>query len=174
MPEPLLHFTIAFASSKLAGLDDERSLLIAFFSLVPDLDVFFHVHRSLTHSLVPWLLIALPVILIPKRENRIRLLFILLLVGVSLHIFLDMFCGYTPFLWPIYGKAISIRVSFNVRIASPMSFRTGISLDETPVVFTYIDKIDAPLMTERGVAVSLALFVPYTLRRILKASSLRA
>jgi membrane-bound metal-dependent hydrolase YbcI (DUF457 family) len=106
--EALLHFAVPFASLRAIGFEWRKALFVSLFALVPDLDVLFHVHRSMSHSFVVLAIVTLPILAIFYRNKTITTLTLLAALGVSTHLVLDIFGGYTPLLWPISNQSIEI------------------------------------------------------------------
>ena len=109
MPEPLLHFIIPFIILSLCGLSIKKSVLLSSIAILPDFDVLFHIHRSITHSVVFLILICIPIIAFIKLKypNYFYDSIIGSLVLLT-HPILDVFHTYTPILYPLYNKSISI------------------------------------------------------------------
>lgn len=114
MVEPLLHVLIPFTTLILFGISYKKSLCISLFALLPDFDVFFNVHRSITHSAVFILLICTVVFIIIhlyninyKTNYSLKTIGLITITLLS-HVVFDVFHTYTPLLYPIYNKAFWI------------------------------------------------------------------
>lgn len=53
MPDLLAHYITSYLVALRLVNSKRKALLIAFFGLVPDIDVFFHVHRYISRSILP-------------------------------------------------------------------------------------------------------------------------
>ena len=109
MPEPLIHFIVPFIILASLGLTLKKSVLLSSIAILPDFDVLFHVHRSITHSAVFLILICIPIIAFVKLKypNYFHDSITGSLVLLS-HPILDVFHTYTPILYPLYNKSIHI------------------------------------------------------------------
>lgn len=167
MPEPALHFSVIFAlSAPILGV--KKGLMLSLLTLTPDLDVFFHIHRSMSHSIVVLSLIWLPILLIMVYIfGRKQLNFgILCFLVVSTHLLMDCFQTYTPVLWPVVEDSLWIKVDGRLLI-SPEGFtpQSSISVKSIFTTFTPTGYIDAPLFTSDVFLISLLLvLVPLLLR----------
>jgi len=60
LPDMLTHFAVAFAfTAPFLGIS--KAILAGVIAVTPDVDVFSHVHRSITHSVIVLLVFALPI-----------------------------------------------------------------------------------------------------------------
>ena len=109
MPEPLIHFLIPFVVLGFCGITLKKSLALASLAILPDLDVLFHIHRSITHSAVVLILLLIPIALFIKLKypNYFRDSLAGGLVVLS-HPVLDVFDTYTPFFYPLYKKSVFV------------------------------------------------------------------
>ena len=90
---------------------DKRILFLTIFSILPDFDVIFGIHRSYFHSflfVIPLLLVSTYV----KREYTKYMTFFILS-----HLFFDFLDGGFPFLYPIikYGYGMNIKLLINFK-----------------------------------------------------------
>ena len=60
--EPAIHFIVPFIALTLVGVKFRRALPVSLLALLPDLDALFLVHRSLSHSLIVLLMVAVPLL----------------------------------------------------------------------------------------------------------------
>ena len=109
MPEPLIHFIVPLIALASLGISLKKSVLLSSIAILPDFDVLFHIHRSITHSVVFLILICIPIIVFVKLKypNYFHDSIIGSLVLLS-HPILDVFHTYTPILYPLYNKSIYI------------------------------------------------------------------
>jgi hypothetical protein len=69
LAEPLIHFTVLFAAFTALRVKPKSALLLSLLALTPDLDVLFRVHRSPSHSLIPLLALAIPLLGLTWRNR---------------------------------------------------------------------------------------------------------
>jgi len=72
--------------------------------MTPDLDVFFHDHRSPTHSLIVLGLVMLVFLASTWKRKTARSLVLLAGFGLLSHILLDLFQYSIPLLWPLLSQ----------------------------------------------------------------------
>lgn len=154
--EPLIHLVVPFTALTLYGLEWRKALPLA---LLPDLDVFFRVHRSMSHSLVVISLVGLPLLMLAYRLKKPQSGWLGLL-AVASHIALDVFAGYTPVLWPLYGKSVWIQTELRAQISSTPTLTPVLNVAVEPTRFTAFQSLDAPLLTGRGLIISVILILP--------------
>lgn len=165
MVEPLLHFAVPYASLRAVGLDWRKAVVASAIALTPDLDVLFHVHRSLSHSVVVLALAGLALmaltLLIPvDKRSAARSVILLGVLGVVTHLLLDFFGAYTPILWPLVNNSFWVTSSFEIHMGS-LPFVTGsVRLLAEPTLFQSFTSFDAPVLTAEGLSVSLILLIP--------------
>lgn len=163
--EPLIHFIVPFVALMLAKVEFKRALAISLFALLPDLDALFLVHRSFTHSIVVMLVAAAPILLLTYRfKPEVHSDALLALASGASHLALDIFGGFTPILWPLYGYSVWIKTELGAHIGSSPSFLPGVQLLMKPTSFQLFESLDAPLLTGEGLIVSLVLLLPILLR----------
>lgn len=159
--EPLVHFVVPFAALSIADVRLKRAFLVSLLALTPDLDVLFLVHRSVSHSLLVMLAVAGPFLLLSYRF-RLRyygLAWLGFAAGVS-HLILDVFGGYTPILWPVYGYSVWVQAGLLVHVGSSASFMPSFGLLLRPTFFQQLQGLDGPLFTGEGLILSLLLLLP--------------
>jgi hypothetical protein len=86
------------------------------------------------------------------------------LFAVASHIFLDVFAGYTPVLWPLYGYSVWIKADFIVHIGSSSKLAITAQLLTEPINFQPFQSLDAPLFTGEGLILSAVLLMPVFLK----------
>ena len=156
MPELLLHFSIPFAiSAPIIGV--KRALIVGFISLLPDLDVLFHVHRSMSHSLVLLSIIVVACILISQKIGRGVKLVTASGLGLLSHPLLDLFQSPTPILYPLSQYSYHISPELFVTISEEIISHPAISIESEPVNFVRFHSMDAPIFTDTGFIISLLL-----------------
>jgi len=159
LAEPLIHFAVPFAVFTAFGVKPKRALLLSLLALTPDLDVLFHVHRSLTHSLIPLLLVAAPLLALTWKRKPYRNFVVLASVAVASHLLLDL-TGYTPILCPLLQDSLRIAFNCDMHYSSFPALSLNIKIQSTPTTFNPFKSLDAPLFTSEGFLVSLALLTP--------------
>lgn len=95
--EPLIHFVVPLTLLTILGVKFRRALPLSLLALLPDLDVFFHVHRSFSHSILIFLAVFLLTLPLAWRFKSYKHAALALLMLIS-HPILDLFSGYTPVL----------------------------------------------------------------------------
>ena len=163
--EPLIHLVIPFAALTLYGLEWREALPLALLALLPDLDVFLHVHRSMSHSLVVVSLVGLPLLMLAYRLKASRVGWLVLL-AVASHIALDVFAGYTPILWPLYGNSVWIQTELMAQISSIPTLIPALKIAMEPTRFIPFQSIDAPLLTGKGLIISMVLILPILVKAL--------
>lgn len=163
--EPLLHLTIPFVLLVICGTGIRKALPISVIALIPDLDAFFHVHRSISHSILIPLIATGPMLhLCHKAENRDLLA--LALLALASHSVLDLFTGYTPIFWPLYSYSVWLQVGLEAHIGSSPSFSLSGRMLMEPTSFQTFQSLDAPLFTGAGLIVSVMLLAPLLFKAI--------
>ncbi len=157
MAEPLLHFAVPFAIFRAFGINRRQAFLLSLFALLPDIDILFQVHRSFTHSIIFVMAIAVPLILFFKRRGR-GLFALLATIAVATHLFLDLFCGFTPILWPLLNEQIALTANFTVNFSSSPTFNLDLSCTTHPADFAEPMNFEGTIFSGEGVAVSALLF----------------
>ena len=161
--DPLIHVAVPFFALRLLGLRSRRAVPISLMALLPDLDALLLLHRSPSHSIVVVLAVALPILLLVYRFRRGLLgSFPLALFAVSSHLLLDLFNGYTPILWPLYGQTVWIRVGLTAHIASSPSLTPSMMISTKPYTLQPLQSLDALLLTGEGLIISTILLASLT------------
>ncbi|MEM3955726.1 MAG: glycosyltransferase [Candidatus Bathyarchaeia archaeon] len=160
MPEPALHFSVIFALSA-SRLGIKKTLILSAIALLPDLDALFHVHRSMSHSLIilglSWLLILTIIYTIKREYIGFGILCFLALLS---HPIMDLFQNYTPILYPILDRSLWVRFDGSFLISSEgFSPRFSVSLVDAPTIFRPFQYLDAPIFTSEGFLISLLLII---------------
>lgn len=113
--EPLIHFAIPFFLLVIFGVSKKKAAFASFFALLPDLDYFFGVHRSATHSLLILIVISLiALIFVRKRAGDKLGLAVICSIALFSHPFLDLFNDYTPILWPLLDRTVFIKIDASI------------------------------------------------------------
>ena len=167
MPEPLIHFIIPLFLLIMLGISLKKSVLISSLAIVPDLDVIFHVHRSISHSVIFILALSTIVILILnylKIGNKSEKLLIMLVL--LSHPFLDMFGGFTPILWPIFDKSIYIFTELTTNMNNVLDLNLIFKINFEKTVFYKITGGDGPIFTSQGFGIALVLLTGLAMRNL--------
>jgi len=165
--EPLIHFVVPFTALTLVGVKTKKALPISLLALLPDLDALFLVHRSLSHSLFVVLVVAMSLLLLTyKLRLRVYGYVGLGLLAVASHLVLDLFSGYTPLLWPLYGYSLWVQAGLVAHIGSSPSLTPSLKLLKEPIAFHPFPSLDAPLFTGQGLILSAVLLFPVLLRAL--------
>jgi len=163
--EPLIHFVVPFIALTLVSVKTKKALFISLLALLPDLDALFLVHRSLSHSLIVLLIVAMSILLLTyKLRLRVYGYVGLGLLAVASHLVLDLFSGYTPLLWPLYGYSLWVQAGLVAHIGSSPSLTSSLKLLKESITFHPFLSLDAPLFTGEGLILSAVLLLPVLLR----------
>jgi len=167
MPEPLIHFIIPLFLLIMLGFNLKKSVLISSLAIIPDLDVIFHVHRSISHSIIFILALTIPIILIlnylkigKKSEMMIGVLVILS------HPFMDMFGGYTPILWPLFDKSIYIFTQLTTNMNNVLDLNLIFKVNFDKTIFYKITGGDGPIFTSQGFGITLVLLIGLAMKNL--------
>ena len=162
--EPIIHFIVPFTVLTMAGVKIRKALPISLLALLPDFDALFLVHRSLSHSIIVVLSVTVPLLLLTHKLRAYSYIGLGLLAAVASHLVLDLFSGYTPVLWPLYGYSLWIRAELAVHIGSSPSLTSSVKLLKRPIIFQPFQSLDAPLFTGEGLILSMVLLAPVFVR----------
>jgi len=156
---------VPFAALLLMDVKAKRALPISLVALLPDLDALFLVHRSISHSILVVLIVIAPFLLLThKLKPRPRSYALLALMAAASHLVLDLFAGYTPILWPLYGYSVWIKTELVVHFGSSPSFVPSARLLMKPTTFQQFQSLDAPLITGEGFIILAVLLMPVLLK----------
>jgi len=165
MPEVLVHILIPLMVLLYLRFELKYALAYSLFAILPDFDIFFGVHRSLSHSIVFILIIFLPIIVVAQLKSRVLFKRIAVVLFVLLsHIILDVFTGYTPIFYPLYNMAIYLIVNVTVNTIS-YNIKLDFNVYTKQVTFQ-IENVDAPILTNVGIALGIFIFVSIILRKL--------
>ena len=163
MVEVLLHFLIPLTLLLIVGITVKKSIIIASFATLPDFDVFFNIHRSITHSMV-FIAIVFGIFAIffyYKYKPLYKYTIVAGLVTLT-HPILDAFQTYTPLLYPLYNKSFRIVTELSVNMAELSNF--NFLLDFTCEI-QHIDEAfgtpsgEVPGMIFSGISISIILLL---------------
>ena len=158
--EPSIHFAIPFAVASLLGLSLRWSFLAGLIGIIPDFDVLFLVHRSISHSLLPAILLLFILLLLKKisfLNPRFQIPVLISSLGLGSHVILDLIDGYTPFLWPLSENAYYLIFELRLLIESFPTLYFNVNLFERPYGNDVFTTLDAPLFTAEGLILALLL-----------------
>ncbi len=167
MPEPLIHFIIPFFLLVMLGFSLRKAALISLLAVIPDLDVIFHVHRSISHSVFFILVVIVPVILILDYfNNKLRKEMTVAVLVILSHPFMDMFTGYTPVLWPLFDKSIYIFTELTTNMNNVFDLNLIFKVNLDKIIFLQTTNRDAPIFTSQGVGISLVLLAGFAMKNL--------
>jgi len=159
MSELALHFAVPFAlTAPVLGL--RKATIVSLVALTPDLDVLFHVHRSVTHSAFLLLLASLIVVdlgLVSRLKPRQLELLSAGCLALLSHPIMDMFSTYTPIMYPLIEESVYLKLELKVTIGSPILPILAAVVNTKPTTFEEFQRFDAPLFTSEGFIVTLLL-----------------
>jgi membrane-bound metal-dependent hydrolase YbcI (DUF457 family) len=167
--EPLLHFVVPLVTLRAIGLDWKQTLFASFLALTPDLDVFFFVHRSASHSIIILLAIIIPILILARitRNSTVRDLTLLAAFAITTHLVMDVFQTGTPLLWPLYNHDLQLIFDLNFRIGSGPILAANTAVITSPIHFGSFQSFDAPLITAEGAGIALVLMVPVLFQMVI-------
>ena len=159
MPEVALHFAVPFAlTAPVLGL--RRAMVVSSLALIPDLDVFFHVHRSASHSLVLLMAVSLVVVgLVKKLKPKLFGAACVACLALLCHPVMDMFSTYTPVLYPLIAESVHVNVQGKIIFGASIEPSLTAQVNTMPTEFAGFQRLDAPVFTNEGFIVSLLLVV---------------
>ena len=161
MPELLLHFIVPFIILSFFGLSLKKSFILSSLAILPDFDVLFCIHRSITHSAIFLILICIPIIVFIKLKYPKY--FTDSLVGslvVLSHPILDVFHSYTPILYPLYKNSVFIVCKLVTDQSNIGDLRFFFEIKVAPTCFSLIlPNTDGVVFSSLGVGISLVIFV---------------
>jgi dolichol-phosphate mannosyltransferase len=139
-------------------LGSRKAVLAGVIAVLPDLDVFFHVHRSITHSAIVLLVFALPVAYLAYKGGVGRRTSALMVASLISHPILDMFQTYTPILYPFLGS-VFVDVKAGFLFGGGLKPYFELSVHTAAFNFTPFTSIDGPLFAHETLPVSLVLIM---------------
>ncbi len=160
MVEPLLHFALPFAALRAAGLDLRKTTFASLLALTPDLDVIFHVHRSLAHSAIVLAAVTIPLLVITRRNPTLRTIVTLGALGILTHLTVDLFQYYTPLLWPLSNQSLWISGDLALHTQDSAFLSCSMTILKEPTSFDPFISLDQPILTAEGVGISVILLTP--------------
>jgi hypothetical protein len=158
--EPLLHFAVPFTSVRATGLDWRKALFASLVALTPDLDVFFNVHRSESHSLILLTIVVVPLLILLRKHKTLRTLVLLGTLGILTHFVLDLFQNPVPLLWPLLNQSLSISTILDLHIGSAPTVTGSVDVQIAQEPIEPFSHFDAPLVTAEGFCISVLLLLP--------------
>ncbi len=166
MPEPLTHFIIPLFLLLILGFNLKKSVLISSLAIVPDLDVIFGVHRSISHSVIIILILSAIVVLILNylKIGKKSDMLVGILVLLS-HPFLDMFGGFTPILWPVFDKSISIFTELTTNLNNVLDLNLIFKINFEKTIFYKVHG-DGPIFTSEGFGLALVLLTGLAMKNL--------
>lgn len=158
MPDLLSHYALSLLiSSRVSKF--RHALLFALFGLLPDVDVFFRIHRWFTHSLILLSSVSLITLLgVTRFRRELRIYVLLALILYSLHLILDFLTAPTPIFWPIMSESYALKVSVNGSISADGVILTPIMEVRTVATdFTPRTSLEGQLISEVGIITAVAV-----------------
>ncbi|MFW6117226.1 MAG: metal-dependent hydrolase [Thermoproteota archaeon] len=163
--EPLIHVVVPLVVLTVWGVEFKKALPLSLLALLPDLDALFLVHRSFSHSLVVLAGVALPLWWWSYRfKPRFSRWVGLASLSVASHLVMDLFCGHTPLLWPIYNRAVWIQTELMITLGHSYSLDGMFQVATQPVSFQPFTSLDAPLITGQGLVLAGILLAPLAVK----------
>jgi len=159
MAEPALHFSVPFAILTFAGVDPVLCCLASAIAILPDFDVFFKVHRSVSHSLVLYLPIAFVGVVFLSTYPSFSEFVLAVWLSLSSHAILDVFGGFSPILWPLSKEEVSVVVRLNLKFLHSFRLNPLIAIERRTSNLRPFEDLDVTALTAEGVAISALLLV---------------
>ncbi|MEM2238085.1 MAG: metal-dependent hydrolase [Candidatus Caldarchaeum sp.] len=164
--EPVLHFAIPFALGSMVRLGLKRSLLLGLLGILPDFDVFY-MHRSISHSVIPSIILVLVSFL--PWNYRLRSVLRLSALGLGSHVILDFTGGYTPVLWPLSQNSYKLVLESKRHIGSLPTLSFMFKILEQPYNYGVLTNFDAPIFTAEGLLIAfLTVALAITIQKKIK------
>ncbi|WFO75965.1 metal-dependent hydrolase [Desulfurococcaceae archaeon MEX13E-LK6-19] len=160
MPEPLIHGVVGLVVSRWLGVRRWWLLfLVVLFSVLPDVDAVFRIHRSFTHSLLVALVVGLAVVWLAWRTGRKSAAWVVgvFVLAYSVHVVMDLFTGPTPVLWPLVWKDfyVEVMVTANNTVSNGITLEPVLRVHVTDFTMEPGDIVDAPVATPTGVSIAV-------------------
>lgn len=150
----------------MSGIAIKKATLFSLLAVLPDADVLFHVHRSISHSIFFILVICIPMIIIIDKFYKEQLNdSIIATLSILSHPFMDLFTGQTPVFWPLFNKSICIVTELTTNMNNILDMDMVLDLHLEPIIFYQTTDTDAFVFTSLGVAVSMVLLAGLALKR---------
>lgn len=163
MPDLLTHYATSYlVASKLVGR--RKALLVAFFGLAPDIDVFFHAHRYISHSI--FLPLTLLLAAFTRRSPCWRRLFLVLALLYTLHLALDAFTAPLPLFAPLSPKAYMVHLDVVGCLDRGPSIKCSVYVEVVELAHG-MDVVEGPIASTIG-AMFLVAVLFYELASLLK------
>ena len=139
--------------------------LFACLAFIPDLDIFFNIHRSASHSVVIIFMFFIPFFLINwywklKRTSDL----ILSIISIASHPIFDMLSGYTPVLWPIFDRSVMIIAQLKFEIDSTYKIGFELKMNIMPTVFNNITEFKATILTGPQLIMIISIMIYLSLK----------
>jgi hypothetical protein len=166
--EPSLHFSIQFFVFSLLGFSPPYCFLLSFLALLPDFDVIFKVHRSVSHSFIVYLPVLLLALILHPFNFQHSLLLLAAYLSLASHVLLDTLGNYTLAFWPVVKDEFSIIIGFNVKFGSPLSLIPKICLRRRKHFKSYFKGFEVQVATGEGLLISFILLLPSLVKLFIK------
>jgi len=166
MAEPSLHFSLPFAIFSYLGFSLPFCIFSSIFALVPDFDVLFKRHRSITHSFLIYVPILILALVLHPFNGKMSEFLVAAWFALSSNVFLDLLVGYTPALWPIVRDEMSVSVEASVRFGRSFLVVPRLEIKKRKFLAESFDELEATMVTSQGLLISLLLILLSLLRFI--------
>jgi len=158
MAEPAVHFSVAFSALSAVGCDPITSFAASVVAVIPDFDVLFGVHRSVSHSILLHLPIALAGLLLRAADLHCSDLLLAIWLSLLTHALLDVLTGFSPILWPMVKDEIYVRAMIGATFQHSVELKPVFSVRSRPMDAAEFKSLDATALTAEGVVISILLF----------------
>jgi len=159
MTEPSLHCSLPFAILCRLGFNLPFCIVSSILAIVPDFDVLFKMHRSVTHSLLPYLPALILALFLHPYDELISNLLYAAWLALSSHILLDLLDGYSPALWPVVKDEFSISIKADAKFGHSFLILPRFELKRRKFSSRPFHEFEAELVTGEGLIISLLLIL---------------
>jgi len=156
--EPLLHLAIPASLMLLRGGRLRWVFLAGLGGTLPDFDVFFMVHRSVSHSLSIAVIPLISGVMLRRRAYAYAALSAIALGWIS-HVMLDFISGLTPVIWPLSNYYYGLVFDLEFRMSSSPIITLDAQLLEEVYDYGLFKSFEAPIFTAEGLALSIILIL---------------
>ncbi|MEM1646244.1 MAG: metal-dependent hydrolase [Ignisphaera sp.] len=161
MADVLMHYVVSYLLLRRV-FSWRISLIIALVALLPDIDVFFRIHRWFTHSIIVLGIssLCLTILFTLFKKYRRYLLYLSSAILIYLlHLVVDLFTASTPILWPLITESYSLRIFVQGYVAKDrtISIYPVLMVSTSSSNFTPRDSLEGPLATDLSIVIALAI-----------------
>ena len=164
MAEPALHFSLPFVVLTFIGVPITYCFLISAIAVVPDLDVLFKVHRSVSHSLIIYVPIVIFGVLIRTINPILSNVSFLVWLSFLSHIMMDLVEGYCPLFWPFSKEEFSIMFELNIKLDRSLHIIPSFGIRKRTFQAEQLNDTKILAITGEGILISLIFLISSLLK----------